>query len=137
VGGEVASRSIRLDINRKLAKLGMPYLWDPSHSTAQLEDVVTKDPGQFQLFARLPLMLSSAAFSLGAVLYAKPVRGGGHVCVGEPNGVAELSRRIDGRCLGAVPGGGGAWGCAGRWCGSWRGRSSRRSRARASWPTAS
>lgn len=101
----MASRSIRLDINRKLAKLGMPYLWDPSHSTAQLEDVVTKDPGQFQLFARLPLMLSSAAFSLGAVLYAKPVRGGGHVCVGEPNGVAELSRRIDGRCLGAVPGG--------------------------------
>ena len=51
----------------------MPYLWDPEHSTAQLEDLVTKDPGQFQLFARLPLMLSSAAFSLGAVLYAKPL----------------------------------------------------------------
>ena len=72
-GGEVASKSIRLDINKKLSVLGMPYLWDPNHSTAQLEDLVTKDPGQFQLFARLPLMLSSAAFSLCAVLYAKPL----------------------------------------------------------------
>lgn len=49
------------------------YLWDPGHSTAQLEDLVTKDPDQFELFARLPLMLSSAAFSLGAVIYAKPL----------------------------------------------------------------
>jgi hypothetical protein len=49
------------------------YLWDPAHSTAQLEDLVTKDPSQFELFARLPLMLSSAAFSLVAVLYAKPL----------------------------------------------------------------
>lgn len=73
VGGEVASREIRLAINKKLSVLAMPYLWDPGHSTAQLEDVVTKNPSQFQMFARLPLMLSSAAFSLAAVLYAKPL----------------------------------------------------------------
>ena len=46
VGGEVASRSIRLDVNKKLSVLAMPYLWDPVHSTAQLEAVVTKDPGR-------------------------------------------------------------------------------------------
>ncbi len=73
-GGEVASKSIRLGLSAKLSKLGMPYLWDPGHSTAQLEDVVTKDPKQlFGRYSRLPLMLSSTAFSLCAVLYAKPL----------------------------------------------------------------
>jgi hypothetical protein len=36
-------------------------------------DLVTKDPNEYRLFAMMPLLLSSAAFSLGAVLYAKPI----------------------------------------------------------------
>ena len=71
-GGERASKSIRLDMQAKLSVLGMPYLWAPEHSTAQMADLVTKDPQQFQQFAVLPLMLSQAAFSLGAVLFANP-----------------------------------------------------------------
>ena len=73
VGGEGATKSIRLDVNKKLSVLAMPYLWDPSHSTAQLVDLVTKDPNEYRLFAMMPLLLSSAAFSLSAVLYAKPI----------------------------------------------------------------
>ena len=72
-GGEVASRSIRLDLQAKLAVLGMPYLWSPENSTAQLSDLVTKDPQQFQQFAQLPFMLSRAGFSLAVVLFARPV----------------------------------------------------------------
>ena len=72
-GGEVASRSIRLDLQAKLAVLGMPYLWAPENSTAQLSDLVTKDPQQFQQFAQLPFMLSRAGFSLAVVLFARPV----------------------------------------------------------------
>ena len=71
-GGERASKSIRLDMQSKLSVLGMPYLWSPEHSTAQMADLVTKDPQQFQQFAVLPLMLSQACFSLGAVLFANP-----------------------------------------------------------------
>jgi ABC-type multidrug transport system fused ATPase/permease subunit len=71
-GGEAASKSIRLDLQGKLSVLGMPYLWSPEHSTAQLADLVTKDPQQFQQFAVLPLMLSQAGFSLAAVLFADP-----------------------------------------------------------------
>lgn len=73
VGGEGASKSIRLDINEKLRLLAMPYLWDPGHSTAQMVDLVTKDPNEYRLFAMMPLLLSSAGFSLCAVLYAKPI----------------------------------------------------------------
>ena len=36
-------------------------------------DLVTKAPNEYRLFAMMPLLLSSAAFSLGAVLYAKPI----------------------------------------------------------------
>eukprot|EP01043_Picozoa_sp_COSAG02_P016625 COSAG02_NODE_736_length_17865_cov_9.190420_5_plen_325_part_00 len=73
-GGEKASKSIRLDMSEKLGVLGMPYLWSPDHSTAQLEDVVTKDPKQlFGRYSRLPHMLCSTAFSLCAVLYARPL----------------------------------------------------------------
>ena len=72
-GGESASKSIRLGISKKLNVLGMPYLWDPAHSTAQLEDTVSSDPDAFTQYARLPLMLSSVIFSLSTVLYAKPL----------------------------------------------------------------
>ena len=51
----------------------MPYLWDPEHSTAQLVDLVTKDPNEYRLFAMMPLLLSSAAFSLSVVMYAQPI----------------------------------------------------------------
>jgi ABC-type multidrug transport system ATPase subunit len=73
VGGELASKSIRVDVNQKLKVLAMPYLWDPQHSTAQLTDLVTKDPNEYRIFSMLPLLLSSAAFSIGTVLYARPV----------------------------------------------------------------
>ena len=63
-GGESASKSIRLDINRKLSTLAMPYLWDPAHSTAQLVDLVAKDPEEYRLFAMMPLILASASFPL-------------------------------------------------------------------------
>ena len=72
-GGELASRSIRLDMQAKLAVLGMPYLWAPQHSTAQVADLVTKDPQQFQQFASLPFMLSRAGFSLAVVVFARPL----------------------------------------------------------------
>lgn len=73
VGGEIASKSIRTDINKKLSVLGMPYLWDSKHSTAQLVDLVTKDPNEYRLFAMMPLILAKASVSLFAVLYAKPL----------------------------------------------------------------
>ena len=72
-GGESASKSIRADINKKLAVIGMPYLWDPDHSTAQLGDLVTKDANEYKIFAWMPLILASASFSVAAVLYARPL----------------------------------------------------------------
>ena len=40
-GGEAASKTIRNDLQGKLAVLGMPYLWDPAHSTAQVRSNFT------------------------------------------------------------------------------------------------
>ena len=73
MGGETASKSIRLAVQKKLSVLGMPYLWDPDHSTAQLSDTVMKDPQDYQMFAIMPTILCQAAVSLGAIGYANPL----------------------------------------------------------------
>jgi hypothetical protein len=72
-GSQAASKKIRTDMNRKLSVLGMPYLWDPKNSTAQLSDLVTKDPSEFEVFAWMPLIISAASLSLGAIVYSRPL----------------------------------------------------------------
>lgn len=47
--------------------------WDPEHSTAQLVDLVTKNPQEYGFFAMMPLILASSSVSLGMVLYARPL----------------------------------------------------------------
>ena len=72
-GLEKASKTIRNDVNKKLRVLAMPYLWDPKNSTAQLSDLVTRNPEEFQCFAWIPMIISAALLSLGAVVWSQPL----------------------------------------------------------------
>lgn len=72
-GGGTASKRIRMAMTDKLSALGMPYLWQPEHSTAQLTDLVTKDLEQFRQFSQLPLFAATGSFSIATIIYAKPL----------------------------------------------------------------